>query len=100
MVEDKQVLLTVNDRHINFVQLLLKVQFPHLNSFRSTLKPQCLASTEKAIQIIYCSARQHWIVASALFNDNTKVIIYYSLFESLDETTAKVVMDYFGDMLW
>ena len=56
---------------INFAQELLKLQFPKINGFQSTLlqdKPLDLTEdgVKNKIQITHCKARHHWIVASTI----------------------------------
>ena len=55
----------LSDLEIKFAQKLLKQQFPALNGLQCTLfqsKPQICKPLQ--LQVIHCSTRDHWIVAS------------------------------------
>ena len=56
---------------INFAQELLRLQFPKINGFQSTLvqdKPLNLTedAVKNKIQITHCKSRHHWIVTSTM----------------------------------
>ena len=87
----------LNDRHIGYAQMLLKVQHPKINGLQSTLKPSLIMSLENAIQIVHCQG-DHWIVASTVA-DQKEVTIYDSLFTALDHDSEEIVRKYFGNCI-
>ena len=94
---DRTILLDgqrLNDRHVNYAQMLIRVQFPKLNGLILTLKPFLISNQENAIQIIHCK-NDIWVVASTIVR-REKVLIYDSLFNVIDEGTRKTVKEYFG----
>lgn len=100
-IVDKQILLEggcLNDRHMNYAQAILTLQFPSLNGLHSTLKVTLLSDSSNAIQIVHCKERHHWLTASTIGCEPGKVKIYDSFFTSLDEGSSKAVKGYFGGL--
>ena len=57
----------LNDRHINFAQVMLRRQFPHLEELKLTLlQEKSQKKIQNGFQIIFCSSRKHWIVTSTI----------------------------------
>ena len=85
----------LSDVHINTAQNLLKVQFPELGGLKSTLLQQkempVLEIKEKVVQIIHCSSRHHWIVATTIGGGGNCVVVYDSVFKTVDKETRKSV---------
>ena len=82
---DKNSLSTgqwLSDQHMNFVQALLKEQFPHIAGLRNTLSlnsahaKSCLKG--HSLQIIFCRGN-HWLVACTVNSVPNVVTIYDSL---------------------
>ena len=92
----------LNDKHMNFAQLLLKQQFTNLQGLCSTLllfrQKQIFvnARSRKVLQIVH-SRQNHWIVGSTIDCDDKEVCIYDSLFASLDCSTKKLMLQLFGE---
>ena len=80
------------DRPINLTQKILQEQFPHLNTLLQ-LKQQKFTEVmvRNKFQIIYCSERHHWIIASAVKSAPGVVIMVDSLFKSIDKETKSIV---------
>jgi len=83
----------LSDAHINRAQKILKCQFLHVNGLESTLlQGKEIARTkemvENKLQIVYCTSREHWIVATTVNNRNGEVLIFDSVFNSLDDDTV------------
>ena len=72
----------INGSHMTAVQLLLKLQFPHLKSLQDTLK-QDIGKMQPApagsLQILLVN-RNHWVVASTCgTNNDTDITLYDSM---------------------
>ena len=90
----------LNNLVINFVQKLLKKQFPSVKGLQSTLlqsKPPKPLDDNCALhlQVIHCR-NDHWIVASSVHSPGAKVQIYDSLFDTIDSHTKDTVFNLFG----
>lgn len=88
----------LNDRHIDFAQNILKEQFCTIRGLQSTLLQEKARKmpTEKntrVIQIIH-SRGDHWIVASTLLPTDSSVLVYDSVYHTLDQTTKKIIFNY------
>ena len=89
------------DAHINLAQRLLKAQFPELGGLQSTLLQQketsVLETKEKMVQIIHCSSRHHWIVATTTGRngDAGNILVYDSIFKKVDRETRKTICNIF-----
>ena len=86
----------MNDRHIDFAQKLLKLQFPCVDGFRLTLQ-QKKKQTKigEGVQIIHCR-NEHWIVASTLGCDEDDVHVFDSVYDTLDDDTCSTIHNLFG----
>lgn len=89
----------LTDKHINFAQKLLSRKFKSISGLRSTLtlsKPKRLTtrSSSNALQILHCRGC-HWIVASTV-NTYPKIVVYDSLYSTIDEATEKTLKQMFG----
>ena len=85
---------------IIFAQELLKLQFPKVNGFQSTLlHDNPLNLTEDAvknkIQTIHCKSRHRWIIAYTMQCALGQVKVYDSVFTYCDKETEKVLSNLF-----
>jgi len=91
----------LNNLVINFVQKLLKKQFPLMKGLQSTLmqyKSPIASNNASApqVQVIHCCG-DHWIVGSTVHSGSLgNVQIYDSLFDTIDGQTVDVVSRLFG----
>ena len=98
---DKEHILAggkLDDRHINVAQNLLKQQFSEVAVLQSTLlqaKPrkQC-DENSKMIQIVH-SRGDHWIVAATMLSTDDRVLVYDSLYRTLDQPTENIILNLF-----
>jgi len=87
----------LSDKHIQFVQKLIKEQFPLFGGLCSTLlQDKCFNLPQNSVQIIHCSQRHHWIAASNIGCPHNLVNIYDSLFNDLDAATYQIIKNMFG----
>ena len=95
---DKSMIISgkmLTDKHINFAQEILKMQFHNLTGLQSTLvlsKHQKLPATS---QIIHCRGN-HWIVASNIQSSPKVLQVFDSLYSSVDGMTMKLLTKLFG----
>jgi len=81
----------LDDKHINLAVRLLTTQFPDLSCLKSTLLQQMspipvLEKKNKMLQIIHCSSRHHWIVATNIGSRTEGcVIVYNSTFKNVNK---------------
>ena len=66
---DKEIIetgLELIDKHIQYSQYLIKIQFSTIGGLCSTLlqNHQMHSLSKNSLQVVYCSSRRHWIVAS------------------------------------
>ena len=90
----------LSDITINYAQELLKVQFQELNGLQSTLLQVrevelSEAQVKNKLQIIHCSKRHHWIVASTVNCKLEEVQVYDSLFSTIDKETRNIIQNLF-----
>jgi hypothetical protein len=86
----------LNDRHINYAQKLLKLQFPCIEGLNLTLyQHKKQEKIKEGLQVIHCKERDHWVLASNLACDSNEVVVYDSLFESVDQETEDVLINLF-----
>ena len=84
----------LSDIHMNFAQSLLRQQFGPENGFYLTLLlTSC--SIHPKIQIVH-DRGNHWIVASTIFSEKNEVIVYDSVYSSLDANTVTILTNLFG----
>ena len=85
----------LSDIHINKAQNLLKAQFPQLIGLNSSLlqakELQPTGSLNNKIQIIHCSERHHWVVATTVNCRDGQVLVIDSVYRSLDDETKGTV---------
>jgi len=94
----------LDDMHINLAVRLLTTQFPDLSYLKSTLLQQMspipvLAKKSKVLQIIHCSSRHHWVVATNI-GSKTKgcVMVYDSAFKNVDSETREAIDGMFSQL--
>ena len=100
-VADKEHILAggkLDDRHIDVAQNLLKQQFSEVGGLQSTLlqaKPrkQC-EQNKKMIQIVH-SRGDHWIVAATTLAADDRVLVYDSVYTTLDRPTKNTIFNLF-----
>ena len=90
----------LNDRHINFAQNILKEQFCTLGGLQSTLlqaksPKQHTENSKKVIQVIH-SRGDHWIVAALIPPIDNVVLVYDTVYNTIDQTTKKVIFNLFS----
>jgi len=86
----------LNDHHINYAQCLLKRQFTNIKGLYLTLlQNKKLPKISHGLQIIFCSSRRHWIVASTIACVKNEVKIYDSLFSATDAETRRTIYNLF-----
>ena len=86
------------DCHIDVAQNLLKQQFSEVSGLQSTLlqaKPrkQC-EENKKMIQIVH-SRGDHWIVAATTLATDDRVLVYNSVYCTLDRPTKNTILNLF-----
>ena len=92
----------LNDKHMNFAQILLKQQFSNFQGLYSTLllfqQKQIFAKARgrNVLQIIH-TRQDHWIVASTIDCNDKDFCIYDSLFTSLDCSIKKLISQLFEE---
>ena len=99
---DKEIIetgLELTDKHIQYLQYLIKTQFSTIGGLCSTLLQSCQKHSlpKNYLQVVYCSARHHWIVASNMECKKGVVNAYDSLFTFLDVETLNTINNYFGE---
>lgn len=90
----------LNDLVINFSQKVLKMQFPSIKGFQSTLvqeKKRKGTFEQGKVQIIH-SHRNHWIVAAKIEATSCDVKVYDSVFDIVDDHTALLISNLFGSL--
>ena len=99
--ENKKVIETgmeLTDRHIQYAQQLVKIQFLTSGVLCSTLlqnkSHDCLP--HNSVQVVFCNSKCHWIVVSNMNCNKGAVNVYDSLFKVLDDETMDVINNYFG----
>ena len=100
--EDKKIIETgddITDKITQYSQYLVKKQFSTIGGLHSTLLQNHHKERlpDNSLQVVHCSARHHWILASNIDHKKGVVNIYNSLFTSLDEETFATVNSYFGE---
>ena len=90
----------LSDITINYAQELLKIQFQQLNGLHSTVLQErkvelSEAQVKNKLQIIHCSKRHHWIVASTVNCKLEEVRVYDSLFSNIDKQNRNIIQNLF-----
>ena len=91
----------LTDVHIILAQTLLKSQFDQLNGLNNTLYQARKVTLTKdtvanKLQIFHCKARSHWIVATTVKCTPDTVMVYDSVFISVDDETMEILQNYFN----
>ena len=85
--------MELTDRHIQYAQQLVKIQFSTVGGLCSTLlqnkSHDCLP--HNSVQVVFCYGICRWSVVS-----KGVVNVYDSLFKVLDDETLDVINNYFG----
>ena len=96
------IYLTVDDKDIVVNGSVLNDKYSHISGLQSTLlqlsrKVSPFLAGENALQVIHC-LECHWIVASTIpIGENScDVLIYDSLFTSVDQATVGLLEKLFG----
>ena len=83
-IADKEIIETgmeLTDKHIQYAQYLIKKQFLTIGLCSTLLQGRKKHSLpQNSLQVIYCSARHHWVVASNMECKKGVVNVYDSLF--------------------
>ena len=98
-VKDKDIVDTgmeLTDWLIQFSQHLIKKHFSTIGGLCSTLLQKRDITFHKILQIVFCTTRHHWIVASNMDCNRGEVNVYDSLFKELDKETVDMITNYFG----
>ena len=103
--EDEEIIQMggqLNDKHMNFAQILLKQQFSNLQGLYSTFllfqqKQIFVSAHGRNILQITHTRLDHWIVSSTIGCNNNEVYIYDSLLTSLDCSTKQLMSQLFGE---
>ena len=88
----------LTDKHINFAQFILKKQFVKLLGLQSTVLLSNLKAPLPAVgalQIVH-SRGNHWIVASTVGCSAGEVMVFDSLYSSIDQLTLELLLKLFG----
>ena len=89
----------LTNKHMNFAQRLLHRKFMSISGLQSTLtlsksRKIPAKSASNTLQIIHCRGC-HWISASTI-KSYPKVIVYGSIYLSVDQATMKILKQMFG----
>ena len=88
----------LNDKHINFAQCVLKIQFNLAEGLGCTFYQYKPRSDDCKIQcglkIVHCRARNPWILATNLSKEGM-LDVYDSVYSTLDEPTHDVLKNLF-----
>ena len=88
----------LNDRHINFVQTLLRNQFPQCYRLQNTpLQGRHKYDVSaKLVQILHV-CRNHWVVISSLLCHNNEIRYYDTIYNDIDQQTHNLLNTMFGE---
>ena len=93
LIQNKEL----TDKHINFVQSMIKKKFSTIGGLCSTLLLNKSSSRDnRTVKIVHCKKRRHWITASTKWYQNNEVAVYDSVFKRLDLETRTTIMRIFG----
>lgn len=86
----------LNDRHVNFAQKLLKLQFPCMDGLRLTLQQKKKqVKIVEGVQVMHCHG-DHWIVVSSVGCVENEVHIFDSVYSAVNDDTRSVIHNLFG----
>jgi hypothetical protein len=94
----KNKILKLTDIEVNHAQHLIKQQYPWLSSLQLTLlqeKPCPEQYSKHQVQIVHCKDANHWIVALTVGCEKEDVYVYDSAYTSLEESTTKLIVNFF-----
>ena len=99
----KECLLTpgsfLTAKHINFAQTLLRSQYPSVSGITSTLLHYKFLPTKLAVGLQMIHRRSsHWVTAYKE-DSSSKVKVYNSLFDSVNDIIETVIMNVFLKLL-
>jgi len=88
----------LTDKPINYAQALIKSQF-QVQGLQSTLLQKSvhsISSTDNMLQIVHCHGN-HWIVVSTIFSPSGVILVYDSLYDSIDSETTQIILNLFAN---
>ena len=86
----------LTDKHINYAQALIKAQF-QIQGLQSTLLQKSMHRVpSNMLQIVHCRGN-HWIVASTILSPPGVILVYDSLYDSIESATAQDILSLFGN---
>ena len=97
-VNDRNVITCgyrLNDKHINFALGILKAQFPTIEGLKLTILQSRFKfdSSKHIVQVLHVHG-DHWITISNLRCDSSRIVVYDSVYSSIDTR----VKDFFNSM--
>ena len=101
LLSDKEAVLTsgysLTDKHINFAQALFRKQYPKISGFLSTLQQykSLPIRLQTGLQIIHCRACHQ--VTAFKQNSSSDVVVYDSMFDTVDDIVKTTVTNIFGN---
>ena len=101
--EDKLVIegqCQLNDRHINFVQAILRAQFPKCNGLQNKLLQNQVRLTiaNKMVQILHVR-NNHWVVISNLHCSGNDLKMYDTVYDDIDSSTMALLNSMFEESI-
>lgn len=90
----------LNDKHINFAQAILRVQFPQYDGLQNTLiQGRCEFSiTNPMVQILHIRD-DHWAVISNLRANKNELKFYDTVYDDIDKDTMAMLYRIFDDKI-
>ena len=89
----------LTDKHINYAQALIKSQF-QIQGLQSTLFQKSIDSMSSSgnIRTTNSACRgNHWIVASTILSHPGVILVYDSLYDSIDDETVQIILNLFAN---
>ena len=101
--EDKLVIegqCQLNDRHINFVQAMLRAQFPKCDGLKNTLLQNQVTLTiaNKMVQILHIH-NNHWVVISNVHCSGDDLKMYDTVYNDIDGSTMALLNSMFEEKI-
>ena len=95
MIEEQHQL---NDRHINFVQAMLRIQFPKCDGLKNTLLQNQVRLTiaNKIVQILHIR-NNHWVVISNVHCSGDNLSMYDTVYDDIDSSTMALLSSMFEE---
>jgi len=96
--EDKHIIKRLSDRHINFVQTILRDQFPWCDGLQNTLLQSHLrfSVASKIVQILDIRSN-HWVVISNIDCHNNILSVYGTVYNDIDSSTLTLLKSMFEE---